>query len=208
MGAFGITIVDGKKERDNLSAIIKKYKLDLSVDNLLIVHNNCGINAVSKLLFYHYDYFFLEKLIEADKKFFLKMSSRVCNIGMSVEDIVKITSLLSKEYYPDMRYSSHIRDLRGKIFETGHKGIAALKFTGNNASHWLYFDHQYYASDLDRLKRDYPSLDGVGQVIVFRKSDDMSVLKNTFSSQCNRELCDICCRKDFCWEIAPQAPKE
>ena len=200
MGVLTRPIIDDKKKREELFDIIKKNRLPISIDSLLSTHINCGIHALSHLIYYQYGYFFLEELIKLDRDYFIELTKKVENDGISIFDIVKIVNLFSNDLYPDLRYSTHTRDLSGRIFESGHRGIAALKFVNNNLSHWVYFDKRGYESDMDRLRQSYPKLDGVGQVAVFRDREDTEVVKNTYSQKCDGYLCPICCRRDFCHE--------
>ncbi len=178
---------------------------------------SCGILAIMKLIGYaNYTYpaiSFIKKLYETDMLLFIEAINKVNSSGLGITDIINIVTVFNDHYsygpgrvlIPDMRYNSHIRDLQGTVFRYWHRGIAALKFKNGNNSHWIYFGYKEcrYGNtpySIELLKNHYPKFDGLGHTVVFHTKGDFEAMKNTHSNPCDHLMCEICGRKEFCFE--------
>lgn len=128
------------------------------------------------------------------------------------KDIVEIMAIVAPDFSPDFRYNSIKRDTKGKIFFSNLKGIVALKFKDTNISHWAVFwegivvplipvksSQLEQIERLEKMKVAVEEFDGFGHTIAFRSKDEVGMLKRY--SNCTKNYCDQCVRKDFCSQI-------
>uniref|UniRef100_A0A6M3Y570 Uncharacterized protein n=1 Tax=viral metagenome TaxID=1070528 RepID=A0A6M3Y570_9ZZZZ len=212
MGAYG--------EAPSFESIRKAYKkrlnklaIELNIDGvdcevLLEIVNSCGVKAIMSLLDVNSYDWFLKELMEKDKSHCINLINAINSKGLGIEDIIKTVLIFNDNYsdgsgrnlVPDMRYNSHLRDVTGSIFQTGHQGIAAFKFTNTNNSHWIFFGQPGINLNMDKLKERDPKLDGVGHVVVFKHKRDIQAIANTHTNSCDKSMCYVCCRSKFCFE--------
>lgn len=180
-------------------------------DALVEILSSCGVQAIKELLDIPNDEWFLKELITKDKSRFIDLINKVNSKGLGIEDIIKTVLVFNDNYsdgsgrnlVPDMRYNSHTRDIAGSIFQTGHTGIAALKFKDTDSSHWIFFGQPGVNLRMDLLKKRTPKLDGIGHVVVFKNKRDAQAIANTYTNSCDNLMCHVCCRNDFCFERTP-----
>jgi len=213
MGGSGFTIPQWERKisyhKERFNRLAAKSNIGVNGKGLSELSDSCGMVAIRKILGrQNYDSSFLEDLITKDKSHCIDLINSFNSTGLGIMDIIKTVMLFNDNYsdgsgrnlVPDMRYNSHVRDLTGNVFRTGHTGIAALKFLDTNATHWIQFGDVGSNVSIEFFKRDYPKLDGIGHVVVFRHKNDIQAIANTHSHKCGNAMCHLCCRNDFCFE--------
>ena len=93
-------------------------------------------------------------------------------------------------------------------FPARSRGILALKFKGNNNTHWVAYDggvikdvDERYTS-IKQIKKQYPKFDGFGHcILAYTNFSEELALESVYNNPCSsRDMCKKCIRQRYCFE--------